>query len=68
MSGLSGGGRSRIDILVGTGLVMAALISVALVAGSNFGHTPRINQNLTAPHLTTPPTPEWMSSGFSKPH
>ena len=62
MSGLSGGGRSRIDVLVGTGLVMAALISVALVAGQNFGHTQRINQNLTAPRLTAPRTPEWMTA------
>jgi len=63
MSGLSGGGGSRIDVLIGTGLVMAALISVVLVAGANFGHTPRMNQNLTAPRLTAPSTPEWMRSG-----
>jgi hypothetical protein len=63
MSGLSGGGGSRIDVLIGTGLVMAALISVVLVAGTNFGHTPRINQNLTAPHLTSLNPPEWMRNG-----
>jgi hypothetical protein len=63
MSGLSGGGGSRIDVLIGTGLVMAALISVVLVAGTNFGHTPRINQNLTAPQLTSVNEPEWMRSG-----
>jgi hypothetical protein len=63
MSGLSGGGGSRIDVLIGTGLVMAALISVVLVAGTHFGHTPRINQNLTAPRLTSVNEPEWMRSG-----
>lgn len=63
MSGLSGGGGSRIDVLIGTGLVMAALISVVLVAGTNFGRTPRINQNLTAPHLTSLSPPEWMRTG-----
>ena len=63
MSGLSGGGGSRIDVLIGTGLVMAALISVVLVAGTNFGHTPRINQNLTAPRLSSVRQPEWMRSG-----
>ena len=67
MSGLSGGGRSRIDVLVGTGLVMAALISLALLGGTHFGHTPRINQNLTAPRLSAPNPPEWMTSGPSKP-
>lgn len=67
MSGLSSGGRSRIDVLVGTGLVMAALISVALLGGINFGHTPRINQNLTAPRLAAPNPPEWMTDGPSKP-
>jgi hypothetical protein len=67
MSGLSGGGRSRIDVLVGTGLVMAALISLALVAGTRFGRTPRINQNLTAPHLTSLNPPEWMSTGPHQP-
>ena len=63
MGGLSGEGRSRIDVLIGTCLVMAALISVALVAGTNFGRTPRINQDLTAPHLTSLNPPEWMRSG-----
>ena len=67
MSGLSGGGRSRIDVLIGTGLVMAALISVALVAGTHFGHTPRINQNLTAPRLTSLNPPEWMRTGPRQP-
>ncbi len=67
MSGLSGGGRSRIDVLVGTGLVMAALISLALLGGTNFGRTPRINQNLTAPRLAAPSPPEWMTTGPSKP-
>jgi hypothetical protein len=47
---------------------MAALISLALVAGQHFGHTPRINQNLTAPRLTAPNPPEWMAAGPSKPH
>ena len=63
MSGLSDGGRSRIDVLVGTGLVMAALISLALLGGVNFGHTHRINQNLTAPRLAAPNPPEWMTNG-----
>jgi hypothetical protein len=63
MSGLSGGGGARIDGLIGTGLVMAALISVVLVAGTNFGHTPRMNQNLTAPRLTSVNEPEWMRNG-----
>jgi hypothetical protein len=67
MSGLPGGGRSRIDVLLGTGLVMAALISLALAAGTNFGRTPRINQNLTAPRLTAPAPPEWMSTGPHEP-
>jgi hypothetical protein len=67
MGGLSGGGRSRIDVLVGTGLVMAALISLALLGGTRFGHTPRMNQNLTAPRLSAPNPPEWMAAGPSKP-
>jgi hypothetical protein len=67
MSGLSGRGRPRIDVLVGTGLVMAALISLALLGGINFGHTPRINQNLTAPRLTAPNPPAWMINGPYKP-
>ncbi|HEX3407109.1 MAG TPA: hypothetical protein VHS81_07715 [Caulobacteraceae bacterium] len=52
---------------MGTGLVMAALISLALLGGINFGHTPRINQNLTAPRLSAPNPPDWMTSGPSKP-
>jgi hypothetical protein len=67
MGGLSGGGRSRIDVLVGTGLVMAALISLALVAGTNFGRTPRINQNLTPPRFSSINPPEWMTSGPRQP-
>ena len=67
MSGLSGGGRSRIDVLIGTGLVMAALISVALLGGVNFGRTHRINQDLTAPRVTAPNPPEWMESGPHRP-
>ena len=63
MSGLSGGGRSRIDVLVGTGLVVAALISVALLGGVNFGRSHLMNQNLTAPQLSAPSPPEWMSKG-----
>ena len=63
MGGLSGGGRSRIDVLVGTGLVMAALIGLALMAGTHFGHTQRMNQNLTAPRLTSLNPPEWMTDG-----
>jgi len=42
---------------------MAALISVVLVAETHFGHTPRINQDLTAPRLTSINEPEWMRSG-----
>jgi hypothetical protein len=61
MGSLPGGGGSRIDVLVGTGLVMAALIGLAVAAGTNFGRTPRINQNLTAPQLTQVHPPEWMS-------
>ena len=67
MGGLPDRGRSRIDVLVGTGLVMAALICLALLGGVNFGHTPRINQNLSAPRLAAPNPPEWMTSGPSKP-
>ncbi len=63
MGGLSGGGRSRIDVLIGTGLVMAALIGLALLAGKHFGHTQRMNQDLTAPRISSLNPPEWMSSG-----
>lgn len=60
MGGLSGAGRARIDVLVGTSLVMAALIGLALAAGTNFGRTPRINQNLAAPHYSSINPPAWM--------
>jgi hypothetical protein len=46
---------------------MAALISLALLGGTRFGHTPRMNQNLTAPRLSAPNPPEWMAAGPSKP-
>jgi hypothetical protein len=62
MGGLPDGGRSRIDVLVGTGLVMAALIGLVLAAG-NFGHTTRINQNLAAPRVSSINPPEWMTAG-----
>lgn len=67
MSGLSGGGRSRIDVLVGTGLVMVALISVALLGGVNFGRSHLMNQNLTAPRVAAPSAPEWMETGPHRP-
>ena len=65
--GLPGEGRSRIDVLVGTALVMAALIALVLAAGTNFGRTPRINQNLTAPRLSAISPPEWMTDGPHRP-
>jgi hypothetical protein len=70
MSGLSGQGRSRIDVVVGTSLVMAALIGLALAAGTDFGRTPRINQNLAPPRVSAVNPPEWMTagSGATKPH
>ncbi len=49
-------------MLIGTGLVMAALIGLALLAGTHFGHTQRMNQDLTAPHISALNPPEWMSS------
>jgi len=63
MGGLPGEGPTRIDVLVGTGLVMAALIGLALAAGTNFGRTPRINQNLTPPRMSSLNPPEWMTDG-----
>ncbi|HEY1427454.1 MAG TPA: hypothetical protein VGF50_12340 [Caulobacteraceae bacterium] len=67
MSGLPGGGRSRIDVLIGTGLVLAALISVALLGGIDFGRSHLMNQNLSAPRLAAPNPPEWMETGPHRP-
>ena len=66
MGGLPGEGRSRVDVLVGTALVLAALIGLVLAAG-NFGRTPRINQNLTAPRVSSINPPEWMTEGPRRP-
>lgn len=67
MGGLPGEGPSRIDVLVGTALVMAALIGLVMAAGTNFGRTPRINQNLTAPRVSSINPPEWMTEGPRRP-
>jgi hypothetical protein len=60
MAGLSGKGRSRVDVLIGTGCVMLAMITLVILAGSHFGRTRTINFDLQAPHLTAPKAPEWM--------
>ncbi|HEY1751045.1 MAG TPA: hypothetical protein VGG29_07265 [Caulobacteraceae bacterium] len=59
MAGLRGEGRSRLDVLVGTLIVMMAMIGLVVMAGS-FGHTRTINLDLRAPHLASPNPPAWM--------
>jgi hypothetical protein len=60
MAGHAGGGRSRLDVLVGTAVVMAVLMVVVAFGQGHMGHTRTINFDLQAPHLSTPQAPAWM--------
>ena len=60
MGGLSGGGRPRLDVLVGTLLVMMAMIGLVILAGSHFGHTRTINLDLKPPHMSADASRSWM--------
>ena len=59
MAGHAGRGRSRLDVLVGTSLVMAVLIAVVALSQGHMGHTRTINFNLQPPHLSSPQAPSW---------
>ena len=60
MAGHAGGGRSRLDVLVGTAVVMAVLMVVVAFGQGHMGHTRTINFDLQAPRLSTPRPPAWM--------
>ena len=60
MGGLSGGGRPRLDVLVGTLLVMVAMIVLVILAGPHFGHTRTINFDLKPPQLSAANSRSWM--------
>jgi len=51
-----GGDLSGLAVLVGTLAVTLAMVSLVLAAGS-FGHTHRLNAELTAPQLASPAAP-----------
>jgi hypothetical protein len=56
----AGGGRRRLDVLVGTGIVMAVLLGLVALGQGHMGHTRTMNYNLTAPRLSSPRAPDWM--------
>jgi hypothetical protein len=59
MAGHAGGRRSRLDVLIGTSVVMAVLMLLVAFGQGHMGHTHTINFNLQAPHLTAPQAPSW---------
>ena len=52
----SGDGETGIGVLVGALLVVVAMTVLIMNAGS-FGHTRVVNDNLTAPQLSSPAEP-----------
>jgi hypothetical protein len=56
----TGGGRPRLDVLVGTGIVMAVLMGLVALGQDHMGHTRTMNYQLTAPRLASPRAPAWM--------
>jgi hypothetical protein len=60
MAALPGGTRSRIDVLVGTGMVLVALMALAMAIGNHFGRTRTMNFDLKAPQVSSVKPPEWM--------
>jgi hypothetical protein len=52
----SGDGETGIGVLVGALLVVVAMTVLIMNAGS-FGHTHRLNADLTAPQLSSPAEP-----------
>ena len=62
----AGGGRPRLDVLVGTGIVMAVLMGVVALGQGHMGHTRTMNDNLTAPRLSSPNVPSWMKNQESR--
>lgn len=56
----AGGGRLRLGVLVGTGIVMLALLGLVALGQGHMGDTRRINDHLTAPRLSSPRAPAWM--------
>jgi len=50
------GGTTGIGVLVGAMLVVVAMTGLIMMAGS-FGHTHRLNADLTAPRLASPAEP-----------
>ncbi len=53
---VKGGGNLGVTMLIGTLAVSLAMLGLVLSAGS-FGHTHRLNADLTAPQLATPAAP-----------
>ncbi len=60
MAGRAGSGQSRLDVLVGTSLVMAVLMALVALGQGHMGHTRTINFDLQAPRLASPKPPAWM--------
>ena len=56
---IQGSGRhSRVDVLIGTGIVMAVLMGLVALGQGHMGHTRTINYELnTSPRLSTAQAP-----------
>jgi hypothetical protein len=52
--------RTRLDVLVGTGIVMVVLLGLVALGQNHMGHTRTINYNLDAPRQAAPRAPAWM--------
>ena len=53
---VKGGGNLGVTMLIGTLAVSLAMLGLVLSAG-RFGHSHRLNADLTAPQLATPAEP-----------
>jgi hypothetical protein len=62
----SGGGRPRLDVLVGTGIVMVVLMGLVALGQGHMGRTRTMNYDLTAPRLSSPHAPAWMKDQESR--